>query len=184
MRIPMLTLLLLLGSAPAQAALVENLTLDMNGGAGLTGVNSTAVLSSGTTYQITVSGTFEIGCISNGPCPTDAEYYFPAPNNVPDQPYTRTGFDSPAGLDVGVRINDVKIDWGPFNPLRVYSILFVGLDDTIKINYQDSNYADNVGALAISIETLDAVVPIPAALPLFLSGLAVIGLLRRRPATV
>ncbi len=171
-------ILLILFTAPARAALLETLTLDMNANNGLTGITSNTVLSSGTNYEITVSGTFEIGCLApsgNPPCPTDADYFVPSTTGVP------SSFAS-NGTDIGVQIDNVKIDWGPFATSRVYSTVMMGLDSTIFINYLDTFYADNRGALTVEISSLSEV-PIPAAMPLFLTALAALGLIRRRGAS-
>ena len=55
----------------------------------------------------------------------------------------------------------------------------MGLDSTIFINYLDTFYADNRGELSVEISSLSAV-PVPAALPLFLTAVAALGLMRRR----
>ena len=185
-RIPMRSLViaafLILGITPAQAAIIDTFTLNMNGTAGLTGLNSNVSLALGTPYIIMVSGTFEISCVSGG-CPTDAEYYVPATGANAGLPFSLTGFDSPSGVDVGVQIDGAKIDWGPFNPSRIYSTTYLGLGNTIFVNYLDTNYGDNSGSLDITISTLEAVVPIPAAVWLF--GTALVGLIgfsKRRKA--
>ena len=98
-------------------------------------------------------------------------------------PFNNSGYSNTAGVgtDIGALINGVKIDWGPYNPAHVYSTLFIGLGDTIDIGYQDTAYSDNVGNLLVQIATVNAI-PVPAALPLFLSGLVAIGFFRRRAA--
>ena len=181
MRSLLFAILMGIGVLPAQAAVIDTFTLDMNLSNGSIGVDSNAVLASGTQYIVTVSGTFEIGCISSDPCPTDAEYYVPSTGSNAGNAFSKTGFDL-GPIDVAVRIDGNKIDWGPFQPTRIYSTLLIGLGSTIHVDYLDSFYGDNSGELSVSISTLNGVVPIPGALPLFLSGLAVLGLLRRRPA--
>lgn len=178
-----LTLAALLLSTPlyAQAVLIETLTLNMTGSAGSTGVSSTAVLALGTAYTVRVSGTFEIGCIGFAPCPTDAEYYVPQGGPNAGLPFSLTGFDNPAGVDIGAQIDNVKIDWGPFNPARVYTTTFIGKGSTAFFNYLDTNYGDNVGELTIEIETRNSVAtPAPATLSLAIAGLAIAGCGRLR----
>jgi hypothetical protein len=178
MRILVFAALTILGIAPGHAALIDSFVLPTDGST----VTSSAVLASGTTYSIQVSGTFEIGCIGGDPCPTDAEYYVPSAGPNAGTPFDYTGFSNTSGTDVGAQINGVSVYWGPFQLSRVYSILFVGLDDSIDMRYLDSNYGDNVGSLDVSISTLEAVVPVPAAAWLFataLLGLAGIGKQRK-----
>jgi hypothetical protein len=163
---------LILGITPAQAALVDSFALPTNGGT----VNSTAVLTSGTLYTIEVSGTFQIGC--GGDCPADAEYYFTG-----GTAYTLTGFDNPAGVDVGATINGTKVLWGPYTPTNIYSIAFLGLGSTISMGYLDSNYGDNRGTLSVSILSDSSIpaVPVPATVWLFGTALVgFIGVSRRR----
>ena len=176
MRKLILAVLLSFTVLPAQAALLETLTPDMNANNGLAGINSTTVLLSSFNYEIKVSGTFEIGCIGNGaqPCPTDAEWFLPSTTGTP-------GSFASDSTDIGVQIDNVKIDWGPYNPSRMYTTQMIGLDSTIFINYLDSFYDDNLGELTVEISSLNPV-PVPAAMPLFLSALLGLGLLRRRLA--
>ena len=166
---------LILGIAPAQAALVDSFALPYTSAT----VTSTAVLANGTPYTIEVSGTFQIGCAAD--CPADAEYYL-----FGGLPYNNTGLSNTDGVgtDVGARINGMSIDWGVYNPSHVYSILFVGLGSTIDMDYLDSNYPDNRGNfLSVNIysdSTIPAV-PVPAAFWLFGTALiGFVGVSRRR----
>ena len=173
MRSLIVTAFLLFGIAPAQAALLETINLPSNG----VTINSTEVLALGTPYTVEVSGTFQIGCIGSPPCPTDAEYYVPSAGGNAGDPFDNTGFSNTpgVGLDVGVQINGINIDWGPFEVSRIYSILFIGLGDTIALRINDSNYGDNSGSLTVKIFSQNGVVPVPAAVWLF--GTALIGLI-------
>lgn len=172
-----------LGSLPLHAAVIDTFTLDMGpgGGGGSVGVMSNVSLDLGTSYIVTVEGTFEIGCIGVAPCPTDAEYYVPQAGPNAGIPFTRTGFDNPGGIDIGARLDGVKIDWGPFNPARIYSTTYVGLGAKLFVDYLDTNYGDNRGSLEISISTVDdGEVPLPGTAALVLAGLGALGFVNRR----
>ena len=180
MRSLIIAAFLILGITPGQAAIIDTFALPSNGGT----VTSTAVLALGTPYTIEVSGTFEVGCVGGG-CPTDAEYYVPATGGNAGLPFDNTGFSNTdgVGLDVGAQINGVDIDWGPFNISRVYSIVFIGLGDTIGMRIHDSGHADNRGELAVTIATNSTIpaVPVPAAVWLFGTALiGFVGMSRRR----
>lgn len=163
-----------------QAATIDNFVLDMNGTASIAGVESNVVLDPGKAYIITISGTFEIGCEVGG-CPTDAEYYVPIAGGNAGLPFDLTGFDDPAGIDIGAQINGDSVFWGPYDPSRVYSYKFIGLGDTVRISYLDTNPLDNVGSLDIAISV--APIPLPASLALGVSALAALGVVRRRRGT-
>lgn len=166
---------------PAKAGVIDSFSLDMNasGGGGLTGVTSSAVLASGVSYLVTISGTFEIGCYPGG-CPTDAEYYWPATGPYAGSPFDNAGFSNTGGTDIGAKLDGVKIDWGPATLTHVYTAIFVGSGAPLFVNYQDTNYGDNSGYLDITIATIDNVVPLPAAFPLALSGIGALSFLMRR----
>jgi hypothetical protein len=174
---------LILGITPAQAAFVEAFALPSDGST----VNSANSIVLGTSYTIEVSGTFEIGCIGGpfGSCPTDAEYYVPATGVNAGLSFDNTGFSNTdgVGLDVGAQINGENIDWGLFQDSRIYSILFIGLGDTIGMRINDSGHGDNVGSLLVTISTNSTIpaVPVPAAFWLFGTALiGFIGISRRR----
>ena len=165
---------LILGITPVQATIIDTFALPTTGGT----VNSSVSLASGTPYIIEVSGTFDINC--SGPCLADAEYYL-----FGGTAYDNTGFSNTdgVGVNVGAQINGVSIDWGPFQPLHVYSILFLGLGSTINMGYLDTNYGDNTGSLSVTIATTSTIpaVPVPAAFWLFGTALiGFVGMSRRR----
>ncbi len=175
MRSIFVSVILVLGITPAKAAVVDSFALSSETGATQTSV----VLALGTTYTIEVSGTFQIGCIGLGvDCKTDAEYYVPGAGGPPHQgvPYGNSSFnpEGGGGTDIGVQIDGVDIFWGPYNPSRIYSIMYAGLDSSIDMRINDTNYGDNSGSLNVRI--LDAsvsAVPVPAAFWLF--GTALLG---------
>lgn len=148
----------------ATAAVIDAFALDVTSAAG---TDSSVVLNAGETYRLTVSGTILIG--SN---PT---------RHVADAEYFNLGGPSPAPIDgtsteIGVGVDGADIDFGAFNPTNVYSALIVGDGTTINVFFSDSAYGDNSGSLAVEIAT----VPLPAGMALMLSGLAGLGLARRR----
>ena len=135
------------------AAVVDAFDLDVTTASG---TDSTAILEIGQTYEIKVSGTFRIG---NNPT-----------RHIADAEFFNLGSTPLAPIDTaGVGIDGVDVEFGPaFNPLHVYSTRIVGTGSTINLFFQDSNYRDNSGSLAVEISA----VPLPAGLALLLTGLA------------
>ncbi len=162
------------------AAVLDSFTMDAPSFS--SGVLSNIMLAAGVTYKIVILGTFDIGCIGGvGQCPTDAEYYTPLSGGNAGNHYDLTGFDAPGGVDISALVDGVNIDWGPYNPAHVYSTLFSSaLTQQVRISYLDTNYGDNVGSLQVRIESLAAAVPLPAGLPLALTGIGALAFVRRR----
>ena len=103
---------------------------------------STTALAADTHYTLRASGEFTIG----GPGFGDAEYAYSGTNQGPID----NCFDSPAGTDLGIGIDDANVgsttkspDWGPFNAAHEYTADFVGTGNPISVNYHDCGHSDN-----------------------------------------
>lgn len=184
MKTALIATALSLAASQVSAATVDSFTINMNGNSvdydGVTGAFSNVTLDAGVEYVVTVSGTFLISCQGQDTCPTDAEYYVAV---VPNEPFNYTGLSNTpgVGIDIGVALDDVKIDWGAFNPSRVYSTIYTGTGSALKATFIDTNHPDNRGSLTVEISTrMNAVVPLPATIPLLLAGLGSLALIRRR----
>ena len=103
---------------------------------------STTALDAGTNYTLLATGEFRIG----GPGFGDAEYAYSGTNQGPID----NCFDSPAGTDLGIGIDDANVagtskspDWGPFNASHEYTVDIVGTGKPISVNYHDCGHSDN-----------------------------------------
>jgi hypothetical protein len=152
-------------STAASAVTIDAFDLDVKNASG---TDSTAVLALGQTYRITVSGTFTLGTNEIRHI-ADAEYF-----NLGSDPLVP--LDRTSAREIGVGIDGVDIDFGAFNPSRVYTALIEGKGSTINVFYSDSPLSDNEGSLQVTISA----VPLPAGILLMASGLAGFGLIRRR----
>ncbi|WP_300030715.1 VPLPA-CTERM sorting domain-containing protein [uncultured Roseobacter sp.] len=152
-------------STAATAATIDTFELDVTSAAG---TDSNIVLELGQTYRLTVSGTFMLG--SN---PTrhvaDAEYF-----NLGSDPLQP--LDGTSSREIGVGVDGADIDFGEFRADRVYTALIQGTGSTINVFYSDNPLLDNVGSLRVEISA----VPLPAGALLMLSGIAGLGVMRRR----
>ena len=145
-----------------------------------TGNDSNVSLELGTEYTIQVSGQFEI----DGGRFADAEYF----DIQTGMPRDVTGADPI--IDIGVQINGVDIDWGPFASDNVYTFTSSLLSGIINLRVNDVGpgaYSDNFGSLQVEISTADVIeppaVPLPAGLPLLAFGLmGLFGLSRKARA--
>ena len=110
---------------------------------------SSASLTRGVAYKVTVTGTFTIG--GAGDQLGDAEYA-----NFSDPP-TSLADKCPDGVDFGLAIDDQKVDaqrsprWGGYQPDHTYSITYYGGGRPAVFSYQDCDPAGNVGTLAVVI---------------------------------
>ena len=118
--------------------LLETLAVPVDG----TTTQSTMQLTAGTSYTLRASGEFIIG----GPGFGDAEYAYDASN----QGAIDNCFNSPAGTDLGIGIDDANIggttkspDWGPFNAAHEYTAEIIGTGNPISVNYHDCGHGDN-----------------------------------------
>ena len=48
-------------------------------------------------------------------------------------------------------MNGTKLAWGAFSPTHVYEVTFAGTGAAIAVGYQDCNFGDNSGSLALEI---------------------------------
>lgn len=125
-------------------------------------------LTAGNQYFLTVSGS---GRIADDGRLADAEYFQGA---VGDAVWIS---QRPAGPDIGVFVDGLNVNWGAFNPLNVYQIIYTaGASESVSLFFNDSFYGDNRGFLTASISA----VPLPASMLGLLAGLAGLGFLRRR----
>ncbi len=158
-------------SGGVQAAIIDSFDLNVSSPAG---TQSNVILQNGVEYTIEVSGIVDLG--SFDPLDpfalglADAEYFgLDAPAGTPITPIDMFGID-----DIGVKINNVDIDWGAFN-LGTYTTTFFGLGDTVLLSYADIFYGDNFGSLQVIIsDNNTVVVPLPSTIWLFLAGLALL----------
>ena len=149
----------------ASAAVVD--AFQLNTGS-VSGTNSSITLNDGQTYVVTVSGTFLLGNNRTRHV-ADAEYFnLGSAGPVP--------LDGTSSQEIGVGIDGIDVDFGPFDPNNTYSTRIKGNGSAIDVFYQDSNYGDNVGSLFVEIST----VPLPAGVLLLATGLAGFGFARRR----
>lgn len=151
-------------AAPVSAATVDAFNLDVGNPLG---TNSGVVLALGQSYEVTVSGTFQIAFPDVRIA--DAEYYFR--NGIP------TDIRPETGEDIGVAINGVGVNWGPYNALNIYKTIVIGTGSTFNFLFVDipGGYSDNVGSLRVTISE----VPLPASGLLLLGALAALRLRRR-----
>ena len=152
-------------STGASASTVDAFDLDVTTAAG---TDSNIVLELGQQYRVTVSGTFSIGRNASRHV-ADAEFF----NLGSDPLVPLTGVGS---REIGVGIDGADVDFGAFRSDNVYSTLITGTGSAINVFFADSNYRDNRGALSVEISAI----PLPAGMLLLASGLAGIGLMRRR----
>ena len=124
-------------SAPA-GTLLESIVVPVDGSTTV----STTALAADTHYTLLATGEFRIG----GPGFGDAEYAY----SGTDQGPIDNCFDSPAGTDLGIGIDDANVgatskspDWGPFNAAHEYTVDIVGAGKPISLNYHDCGHGDN-----------------------------------------
>jgi len=146
---------------PAHAQIIDTFTLPAGPTAVDASVQSNVSLREGRIFTVRVSGTFLIGGASGL---ADAEYF-----NIPATPLDR----SVQGVDIGVQIDGVDIDWGPFNPTHVYETTIIGEGAPINVSFNDTNHGDNSGSLSVEI------LPSPAAATVFVAAALVITRRRR-----
>lgn len=119
----------------ANATILETLSIPSDGSS----VFSTTTLVDGLEYDIEVSGFFDIGSGGLG----DAEFLFTADNSFLQ--------DMRNGVELGVLLNGNDVDFGPFNSTNLYSTTLVGDGNLLEASYSDTNFADNVGNLTLTI---------------------------------
>ena len=119
---------------------LEQLEVPTNG----TARTSTTVLLAGVTYTLRASGTFRIG----GPGDGLADAEFADFSNPPSSLLTRC---AGSNVDFGIRVNGTKLDWGAFSATHVYEVTFAGTGAAIAVGYQDCNFGDDSGSLALEI---------------------------------
>jgi len=146
----------------SNAAVISSGQINLNGSS-----LSLSGLTAGNQYFLTVSGS---GVIAGDGRLADAEYFQGA---VGDAVWIS---QRPAGPDIGVFVDGLNVDWGAFNPLNVYEIIYTASSDSVSLFFNDSFYGDNRGFLTASISA----VPLPASMLGLLAGLAGLGFLRRR----
>lgn len=172
-----LAAILALGASSAWAATVDSFQIDVSD---INGQDSNIALTLGTLYEITVSGEFIIDSGFNGTRFADAEY-FDTQTNAP-RDTSRDLFGQP--FDIGVQINNIDIDWGAYADDHIYSIQTDQLSGVINMRLAEvgpAAYLDNAGVLLVEISTVDTpAVPLPAGLPLALTGLGALAWVRRK----
>ena len=138
----------LYGTQSTFYAPAETVVVPVDGSA----VSSAMILESGKTYKLRASGTFTIGVVGDGLA--DAEY---ADFSNPPASLQDHCANDPAGVDLGIGIDDAVIDsirvpnWGPFDPTHVYTIDWAGADAALSLNYHDCDYEDNSGSLTVVV---------------------------------
>lgn len=163
----------LFGINAANAAVLDSFNVMANDA---TGVGSSVDFVLGTEYTIDVSG---VWCCSFNRS-IDAEWNSGVPT-----------ISAGGGVDWGLWVDDMDVDWGPYNDTRQYSLVTSALSGTVnfRINDPDGNYAANTGFLSVTINGQTpqdqgtggmSAVPLPAGMPLLLAGLGGLAWLRRR----
>lgn len=148
----------------------SNAAVIASGNISLTGSTLTLTgLTAGNQYFLNVSGS---GVIAGDGRLADAEYFQGTVGAV-NWIDRRTG---PGTVEIGVFVDGLDVNWGAFNPLNVYEIIYTASSDSVSLFFNDSFYGDNRGFLTASISA----VPLPASMLGLLAGLAGLGFLRRR----
>ena len=128
----------------AQPVHVESITVPVDG----TAVVSSTVLQAGVVYAVIASGQF-----ANGADLCDAEYSANASLTLIQDNCQ----NSPAGVDIGLAIDDLILDnsksprWGPFSLDHIYAATVVGSGAPITVNFHDCGYSDNSGTLQVEL---------------------------------
>lgn len=164
-------------SQGALATPLETINVSTATGAG---VSTQTVLEAGVTYRVTVTGVANIGRTAAGAFVlADADFY------SIDNFASFVDVNPNQNVDLGLALNGVVQNFGPFNLQHVYTTLFVGLGQVLNLSFIDTFYGDNdaFGALTVALERVDFENPIPGAAILFGPTIAAaFGLSRRKKA--
>jgi RHS repeat-associated protein len=116
--------------------LIETLSVNLQTNTASSFVQSETLHSDGN-YTLVVSGTGGYF----GTNDADAEYV--DINNTPIDVNT---------VDYGIKsVDSYVLDWGSYNASHAYELTFDGIDQPLKLYYNDDNYADNSGSLTVQI---------------------------------
>ena len=123
-----------------QEVLIDTVTVYPNG----TPYDSHVTLEAGKHYRLEASGTFTYNSALDW---ADAEWYLKSGVIVKGD----TEGSKPYVLDISIDGYSINRDWGDYNPLHVYTMLFDGTGSTIAFSIYDSAYSDNKGSLTVDI---------------------------------
>lgn len=149
-------------SAMGAGSVANAATINSNG--------STTLISGltvGAEYFLTVSGTVQM--TSTGRL-ADADFF---QRDVGSSSWFDTTI---GGFDVGVYVDGSAVNWGAFNPLHTYQIIYTATSESVSLFFRDAFYGDNSGFMTADVTA----VPLPASALGLLAGLAGLGFLRRR----
>ena len=119
---------------------IETVTVSSDGST----KTSTNVLECGVTYLLKASGTFTYNSAGDW---ADAEWYLKSGVIVKGD----TEGSKPYVLDISIDGDSINRDWGDYNSLHVYTMLFNGTGNKVDFSIFDSASGDNSGSLTVDI---------------------------------
>ena len=119
--------------------LIETVTVYPNGN-----FYYSSTLEAGKHYRLEASGTFTYNSALDW---ADAEWYLKSGVIVKGD----SEGSKPYVLDISINGYSINRDWGSYNLLHVYTMLFDGTGSTIAFSIYDSAYTDNKGSLTVKI---------------------------------